>query len=206
MKFRNGAMALSLTTLLAALLGGCDREDRTGQPETETTGSVQSEQQTGSASATTTGVAGGTRSEMTNEDKEFVTMAGLGGLAEVQMANLALQKATNADVKAFAQRMSTDHSKSNGEIAEFATAKGLALATELSGDPKSALEHLTSLSGAAFDKAYMQHMVEDHEKAVAAFDKASTSATDMDLKAWAGRTLPTLKEHLELAKQTARKV
>ncbi len=206
MKFRNGTIALPLAALLAVLLVGCDREDRTGLPETETTGSVQSEQQTGSASATTTGVAGGTRSEMTNEDKEFVTMAGLGGLAEVQMANLALQKATNADVKAFAQRMSTDHSKSNGEIAEFATAKGLALATELDGDPESALEHLSSLSGAEFDKAYMQHVIEDHERDVAAFDKASTSASDADLKAWAGRTLPTLKEHLELAKQTARKM
>ena len=202
MKFRNVAVAISLATFLVA----CDREDRTGQPETETTGSVQSEQQTGSASATTTGVAGGTRSEMTNDDKEFVAMAGMGGLAEMQLGNLALQKASSAEVKAFAQRMLTDHSKSNAEIAEFATTKGLALATELSGDPKGALEHLTSLSGAEFDKAYMQHMVEDHEKVVAAFDKASTSATDADLKAWAGRTLPTLKEHLELAKQTARKV
>jgi len=202
MKFRNVVLAASLVVLFNA----CDREDRTGRPETETTGSVQSEQQTGSASATTTGVAGGTRSEMTNEDKEFVTMAGMGGLAEMQMANLALQKASSVDVKAFAQRMITDHSKSNAEIAEFATTKGLALATELGGEPRSAFEHLSSLSGAAFDKAYMQHMVEDHEKDVAEFDKASTSASDADLKAWAGRTLPTLKEHLELAKQTARKV
>jgi putative membrane protein len=202
MMFRNVAVAIALTLLVTA----CDREDRTGRPETETTGSIQSEQQTGSASATTTGVAGGTRSEMTNEDKEFVTMAGMGGLAEVQMGNLALQKASSADVKAFAQRMVTDHSKANAELAQFATAKGLALATELSGDPKNALEHLTSLSGAEFDKAYMTHMVEDHEKDVAEFDKASTSATDADLKAWAGKTLPTLKEHLEMAKQTARKV
>jgi putative membrane protein len=202
MKFRNVAVAISLTLLVTA----CDREDRTGRPETETTGSIQSEQQTGSASATTTGVAGGTRSEMTNEDKEFVTMAGMGGLAEVQMGNLALQKASSADVKAFAQRMVADHSKANAEIAQFATAKGLALATELGGDPRAALEHLTALSGAEFDKAYMAHMVEDHEKDVAEFDKASTSATDADLKAWAGRTLPTLKEHLEMAKQTARKV
>lgn len=202
MKFRNVAVAMSL----AAFLEACDREDRTGQPETETTGSIQSEQQTGSASATTTGVAGGTRSEMTNEDKEFVTTAGMSGLAQMQMANLALQKASNAEVKAFAQRMIADHTNPNAEIAELATTKGLALATELSGEPKSALEHLTSLSGAEFDKAYMQHMVEDHEKDVAAFDKASTSATDADLKAWAGRTLPTLKAHLEMAKQTARKV
>ena len=202
MKFRNVVLAAALVVLFTA----CDREDRTGRPETETTGSVQSEQQTGSASATTTGVAGCTRSEMTNEDKEFVTMAGMGGLAEMQMANLALQKASSADVKAFAQRMITDHSKSNAEIAEFATTKGLALATELGGEPRAAFEHLSALSGAAFDKAYMQHMVEDHETDVAEFDKASTSASDADLKAWAGRTLPTLKEHLELAKQTARKV
>jgi putative membrane protein len=143
---------------------------------------------------------------MTNEDKEFVTKAGMGGLAEVQMGNLALQKASNADVKAFAQRMVTDHSKANAELAEFATAKGLALATELDADHKAAADHLSSLSGADFDKAYMQHMVEDHEKDVAEFDKASTSAADTDLKAWAGKTLPTLKEHLEQAKTTARKV
>jgi putative membrane protein len=202
MKIRNVALAASL----AVFLGACDREDRTGQPETETTGSIQSEQQTGTASATTTGVTGGTRSAMTNEDKEFVSSAGISGLSAVQMSGLALQNASNAEVKAFAQRVITDHTKANGELAELATTKGLALATELTGDPKDALDHLTALTGAAFDKAYMQHMVEDHEKDVAAFDKASTSATDSDLKAWAGRTLPALKEHLELAKVTARKV
>jgi putative membrane protein len=202
MKIRNVALAASLVVFL----GACDREDRTGQPETETTGSVQSEQQTGTASATTTGVTGGTRSAMTDEDKEFVTMAGIGGLAEVQMGNLAVQNASSAEVKAFAQRMLADHSKANAELAQLATTKGLALATELTGDPKNALDHLATLTGAAFDKAYMQHMVEDHEKVVAAFDKASTSATDAELKAWAGRTLPALKEHLELAKATARKV
>ncbi|HEU4889620.1 MAG TPA: DUF4142 domain-containing protein [Thermoanaerobaculia bacterium] len=197
---------LSLVAALAIVIA-CGRENRTGQPETDTTGNVQSEQQTAdTASATTTGAAGGTLTVMSNEDKEFVAMAGMGGLAEVQMGNLALQKASSADVKAFAQRMVTDHSKANAELAQFATAKGLALPTELADAPKAGYEHLNGLSGAEFDKAYMQHMVEDHEKDVAEFDKASTSATDADLKAWAGKTLPTLKEHLELAKTTARKV
>lgn len=200
MKIRNVALAASLVLFIA-----CDREDRTGQPETDTTGSVQSEQND-TASATTTGVTGGTSSAMTNEDKDFVVEAGMGGLAEVQMGSLALQKASNANVKAFGQRMVTDHSKANDELAQFATAKGLALPTELAGEHKASLDHLSMLSGAEFDKMYMTHMVEDHEKDVAAFDKASTSATDADLKAWAGRTLPTLKEHLEQAKQTARKV
>ena len=167
MKIRTVLIAASLLALLIA----CSRENRSGQPEVDTTGNVQSEQQTGSASATTTGVTGGTSTAMTNEDKEFVTKAGMGGLAEVQAGTLALQKATNPDVKAFTQRMVTDHSKANAELAQFATAKGLALATELDADHKAAADHLASLSGAEFDKAFMQHMVEDHEKAVADFDK-----------------------------------
>jgi len=201
-------MHLRITVALAALLlilAGCG--EKAGQPETETTGSVQAESQTSdTASATTTGSMGGVTSDMTPDDKEFVSKAGMGGLAEVQMANLALQKASSADAKAFAQRMSTDHSKANNELAQFATTKGLALPTELAGEHKAALDHLNSLSGAEFDKAYMEHMVADHEKDVAEFEKASTGATDADLKAWAGKTLPTLKEHLQMAKDVKGKV
>ena len=202
MKLKIFVIAMTIIALAA-----CSRENQSGQPETDTTGNVQSVQQTSeTASATTTGAAGGTLTVMSNEDKEFVTTAGMAGLAEVHMGNLALQKATNADVKAFAQRMVTDHSKANAELAQFATTKGLALPTELAGEHQASHEHLNGLSGAEFDKMYMEHMVADHEKVVAAFDKASTSATDADLKAWAGKTLPTLKEHLELAKTTARRL
>lgn len=197
---------LAIATAIV-LMTACRSEDRSGLPETETTGSVQAEQQaTDTLSATTTGVTGGTVAAMTNDDKEFVTKAGMGGLAEVLFANLALQKAANADVKTFAQRMLTDHGVANNELAQLATAKGLALATELAGEHKEALDHLTALNGAAFDKAYMAHMVEDHEKTVADFDKASTSATDADLKSWAGKTLPTLQDHLRQAKEVATKV
>jgi putative membrane protein len=202
MRFKVLAIAAAIVLVTA-----CSRENRDAQPNTETTGSVQSEQQaTDSVSATTTGVTGGTVAAMTNEDKEFVTKTGMGGLAEVQLANLALQKAANTDVKTFAQRMITDHGVANNELAQMATAKGLSLATELTGEHKDALDHLNGLSGAEFDKAYMKHMVEDHEKTVADFDKASTSATDSDLKAWAGKTLPTLQDHLRQAKEIASKV
>jgi putative membrane protein len=191
---------------LAALLMLAACGEKAGLPETETTGTAQSVQSTGTATATTTASTGGTSSALSPDDKEFVTKAGIGGLAEVQMGNLGLSKASSADVKAFAQRMVTDHSNANAELAQLATAKGVALATELDADHKAAFDHLSSLSGAEFDKAYMKHMVEDHEKDVAEFDKASTTAGDSDLKAWAGKTLPTLKEHLELAKSVSSKV
>ena len=186
------------------MLAACG--EKAGQPETETTGTAQSAQQTGTATATTTAVTGGTSSALSPDDKEFISKAGMGGLAEVQMGNLALSKASSAGVKAFGQRMVTDHSKANEELAQLATAKGVALPTQLDDEHGSALDHLNSLSGAEFDKAYMKHMVEDHEKDVAEFDKASTTAGDSDLKAWAGKTLPTLKEHLALAKTVSSKV
>lgn len=197
---RQMAGALALTLLVA-----CGSENRTGQPETDTTATTgQSAQETSTATATTTGDSGGTLSALSPEDKEFVAKAGMGGLYEVQVGNLLLQKATNADVKAFAQRMVTDHGKANAELAQLATTKGVALATELSGDHKAAFDHLSGMSaGAELDKMYMQHMVEDHDKDVGELDKASTSATDADVKAWAGKTLPTLKEHQAMAKQIA---
>jgi putative membrane protein len=196
--------AATLTFFLIACGGGGEPQANatTGQPETETTGSAQSVQQTGTASATTTGATGGLVSAATPEDKAFVAEAGMAGLYEVQAGNLALQKAESAGVRAFAQRMVTDHGKANAELAQLATVKGLVLPAELEGEHEKALEHLNTLSGAAFDRGYMEHMRGDHQKDVAAFEKASTSATDADIKAFATKTLPVLREHLTLAQQT----
>lgn len=196
---------IGVTLILLAACGG-ESNRGAGVPETETTGTAQAVQQTSTATATTTGVTGGTASATTSADKEFVSNAGMAGLAEVQMANLALQKAQSADVKAFAQRMVTDHSKSNAELAQLATTKGLALPTELGGEHKAGLEHLTTLSGAAFDRAYMQHMVEDHRKAVSLFETAQTSVQDPDIKGYADKTLPVLREHRTLAEEVSGKM
>jgi putative membrane protein len=199
---KNTAAALALV-----LLAACSGENTSGEPETDTTATTgQSIQQTGTATATTTGATGGTMSAMTPEDKEFVSKAGMGGLFEVQAGQLALSKGASADVRAFAQRMVTDHGKANAELAQLAVTKGLALPTELGGTHESAFEHLDGLSGAEFDKAYMQHMVEDHNKDVAEFERVATVAGDADLKGWAGKTLPTLQQHQAQAKEISSKL
>ncbi|MEO8381869.1 MAG: DUF4142 domain-containing protein, partial [Acidobacteriota bacterium] len=179
--------------LALLMFAACKAENQSGMPNTDTTGTVQAAQETSMATATTTGQTGGTSSALSPDDKEFLSKAGMGGLFEVQAGNLALQKASNAGVKAFGQRMVTDHSAANAELAQLATVKGTALPTEIDGEPQQMFEHLSSLSGAEFDKAYMTHMTEDHQKDVAEFEKAATSATDADVKAWAGKTLPTLR-------------
>lgn len=201
MKFR---LTAALAVLLLAMIA-CNRESTDGLPATETTGTAQSPS-TATSDPSTTAATGGTSSTATPEDKEWVTQAGAAGLAEVQMGNLALSKAQSADVKAFAQRMVADHSKSNEELSQLVTAKGLTLPTELTGEHKAGLEHLAMLSGAEFDKAYMQHMVADHEKAVGLFTTGANSAQDLDIKGYAAKNLPILQEHAKLAQEVSAKV
>jgi putative membrane protein len=195
----NRLMTIPAALLLFAI--GCG--ERAGLPETETTGTSNAPFETATASATTTGSTGGTVSNMTPADKEFVSRAGMAGLYEVQAANLALQKSANESVREFAQRMLTDHSQANYELQELATVKGLALPTELSGSHKSAIDHLSGLSDAEFDKAYMQHMVADHRSDIAEFERASQTARDNDVRQWAAKILPILKSHATLAMQVA---
>jgi putative membrane protein len=196
---------LIVAALAIFLFTACgSRENQEASTDTapaDTSGTVMND-----TSASTTGSTGGTVSALSPSDKEFVMKAAMGGMAEVQMGQMAAAKGANADVKAFGQRMVTDHGKANEELKQYATVKGLALPTEIGEEHKEAADHLSGLSGKEFDKAYMEHMVEDHKKDVAEFEKNSTGATDPDLKAWAAKTLPTLQDHLKQAEATQKKV
>lgn len=133
-------------------------------------------------------------------DTKFVHEAAIGGMAEVAMGKMAAEKAASPDVKQFGQRMVDDHGKANTELKTLASSKGMTLPADLDAAHKALSDRLAKLSGAAFDRAYMQEMVKDHDKDVAAFKRASGTANDADLKAWAGKTLPTLEEHQKMAK------
>ena len=128
-------------------------------------------------------------------DSKFIHEAAAGGMAEVELGRLAADKASSPDVKQFGQRMVDDHGKANDELKSLASQKGVTLPSSPDAAQKSTQARLSKLSGDAFDRAYMQDMVKDHDKDVAAFKRASTTAADADLKAWAAKTLPTLEEH-----------
>jgi putative membrane protein len=139
-------------------------------------------------------------------DKAFVREAAVGGMAEVDFGTLAKDKASSDDVKSFGDRMVTDHGKANDELKQWADQNHVTLPTELDAKHKATHDRLAKLSGAAFDKAYMRDMVADHKTDVAKFRTESKTAHNADLKAWAGKTLPTLEDHLKLAQDTAAKV
>ncbi len=135
-------------------------------------------------------------SGMAASDKKFVREAAQGGMAEVELGKLATEKASGEDVKKFGQRMVDDHSKANDELKQLASSKGIDLPRDLSAKDKKLKERLSKLSGADFDKAYMQSMVKDHKQDVAEFTRESSKGADSDVQQFAAKTLPTLKDHL----------
>ena len=124
--------------------------------------------------------------------------AATGGMEEVELGQLAAQKASSPDVKNFGQHMVDDHSKANDQLKQLAAQKGVTLPAAISNMQKHDVSKLAKLSGAAFDSAYVSMMVKDHKKDVAEFQKESKSAKDSDLKSWASTTLPTLEDHLKM--------
>ena len=136
---------------------------------------------------------------MTAQDREFVMDAAMGGLEEVELGRIAAQKGTSEAVKQFGQRMVDDHSKANSELMSIASSKGITLPTALDEKHQKDVTKLSAMSGAEFDRAYSKMMLSDHKKDVSEFEKESTKGTDSDLKAFATKTLPTLKEHLQMA-------
>ncbi len=137
-------------------------------------------------------------STLSGDDLDFVKNAAKGGMAEVELGRLGEQKASNPEVKNFASRMVRDHSKANHELTSLAASKGVDLPSGKGMMNDATYMKLKVLSGAAFDKAYVSAMVDDHKQDVADFEKESEAAQDPSVRSFAAKTLPTLKEHLEL--------
>ena len=131
----------------------------------------------------------GQRSSLSEKDKTFMKKVAKGGTMEVAMGNLAEKNAQSDDVKSFAKRMVTDHSKANDELKSIASQKGVQLPAK---EPKL---KWTS------DKAYTDMMVKDHEKDLAEFKEEANSGSDPDVKKFADDTAKIIQEHLDLAKE-----
>jgi putative membrane protein len=133
-------------------------------------------------------------------DRKFMMEAAQGGMTEVKLGQLAERRASSNSVKQFGQRMVRDHSKANAQLKQLAARRGVSVPQDIGAEHKAVYARLSRLSGPAFDRAYMQDMVEDHVKDVSEFREQSKDAHDANVKAWAAKTLPTLQEHLRMAR------
>jgi len=173
---------------------------------------------TAAAVKTQTGQAG----QLSSSDEKFINEACRGGKIEMKMSKLATERAQNTQVKQFAQRMVDDHGKAGDELKTLASSKGITLPdkeehTSTTGDTdrtqvreksegahhdkdmaefKREWQKLDSATGAEFDRQYVDMAAKCHERSVKEFEKASKNADDVEVKSWAAKTLPTLREHL----------
>lgn len=150
--------------------------------------------------------AGKTTARRLTADNIFMTKAAQGGLAEVEMGKLALERASSDGVKKFGQRMVDDHSKANDELKGIAANKGVTLPTVMNVKDQATYDRLSQLNGAEFDRAYMADMVRDHRADIAEFQNQANRGRDSDVKDFASRTLPTLQDHLKMAEDTQKQL
>jgi putative membrane protein len=194
---------LFLTTAFVLLVLGCRSEEKVTSTDTVTTSTTET---TGTTSTTSTGSSGGTTSSLNSKDKEFFISAAQANLSEIALGRMAADKATNAAVKGFANRMVSDHGRANEELKKLAVEKGVALPAVVDKEQARSADALSKKVGKDFDASYMAQMIRDHERAVKNFQTGSSDTTDPDLKAWVIKTLPTLQDHLRMAKEIEAKL
>src|ERR1700722_14273002 len=137
-------------------------------------------------------------------DKMFVAKAMQGGMAEVQLGQLTLQKSSDDQVKQFAQHMIDDHTRMGEQMKRVAQQVGVAAPTEPSKKDEQTLAKLQALSGPAYDQAYIKDMVKDHKKDLSDFQMEASSGQDAAVKDAATQGGQIISQHLQMAQQLAK--
>jgi putative membrane protein len=180
--------AVRLATLVAAaaLGAGCQSDDR------EYGGSTRDSNTQGQTQTRDTSSA------------RFVQEAGSGGMMEVQLGRLATERAQDERVGQFGQRMVQDHTQANNDLMQAASRMNMVTPTAMMPMHQEHYDRLSRLSGRDFHRAYIRMIVDDHAQDVRNFEQQARSGDDADVRDFANRTLPTLREHLQMVRDIAR--
>lgn len=133
--------------------------------------------------------------------QSFLKQAAEANIAEVELGEVAQERAARKEVKEYAQHLQKEHKMSIEKLESIASKKDMELPDEPNASQKKMKERLSKLEGPAFDKAYLDAMVKDHQKNIKTFEQQAKSAKDPEVKQYASQTLPTLREHLKQAQQ-----
>ncbi|MCX2492134.1 DUF4142 domain-containing protein [Pedobacter sp. PF22-3] len=129
-------------------------------------------------------------------DAKFTTQAAVGGMAEVELGKMALEKSSNPQVKEFATMMVKDHGMANTELTAIAKQKNITLPSTVDDEHKKKMDDLSKKTGADFDKAYVNAMVDGHKSTLKLMEDESRDGKDADLKSFATKTAPIVQSHL----------
>lgn len=148
--------------------------------------------------------AGSAAISSTQPDVDFAVAAADGGMMEVELGRMAVQKAASPEVKKLGAMMVKDHSAANSELKKVAGDKNITLPADMSDKCKKHVQDLSEKTGKDFDKAYTDLMVSDHKEDIDEFKKEANNGKDSVLTAWARGKVPVLEHHLQMA-ETAKK-
>lgn len=193
---------LSLSLINAFLIIGCGQADNANNDkDTNNAATVDNAMRndTGATSNITNNSATATVA-LDTMDQNFALKAASSSMAEIQMANMAMQNGSHERVKAFASMMIRDHGNASEQLKAIAPSRGLTLPTQPMPEHMKHMDMLKGKTGGAFDRVYMQHMVMAHQNDIREFEKASGSAKDTSIKGFATRQLPILRMHLDSAR------
>lgn len=146
------------------------------------------------------------QNKLEHADTSFVKKVAENTKSEMELATLAQQKAADPQVKEFAQKIMTDHQKADEKLKEVAQQEKIDLPDRKSMGETTEKGRLDRLNGADFDRAYMKHMVAEHEQDINDFRKEATNSKDDAVRKFASENLPVLQEHLKMARDINAKV
>jgi putative membrane protein len=135
---------------------------------------------------------------LSDQDRDFMNNAALGGMFEVRESKAAAEKTTTDGIKQFANQMIDDHTAVNKELAKLASDKMVTIPTDLEKSQQKQIDDLNQLSGADFDKQYIKDQLDAHKDAVKLFQTEINEGQETDVKQFAAHTLPTLQHHLAM--------
>jgi putative membrane protein len=193
-----GSTTTGRTTGSSGTSGSTYGTGSAGSTSTGATGTTDSSTYGSGRSSRTAGAATSSGSDRLSwGDRRFVSKAADEGQDEVQLAQLAAQRATSSEVKSFAQKLVDDHSKVNSELTSLASQKNVKIDTD--DDKDRAYKRLNKKSGSEFDQEFVEHMIDEHEKDIKMFEKAAKDAKDPEVRAFASKHVGHLREHLQTA-------
>ena len=137
---------------------------------------------------------------LSQSGKQFLAFASQVNIGEIRAGLLAEQKAQSNAVKAFGRLMTLDHSELESQLDATAAIDHTQIPDEPSSSTEQQADQLKSMSGAQFDRAYMNDMVQGHEKAVGKFESEKSNAQNPTVRDVVSSALPILQQHLALAK------
>lgn len=162
------------------------------------------------SSTADTGVRSGAGSmgaqPISGSERDFLVEAGSGHLAEIQTAQIAQQRAGSTDVQNLAQQMIQEHTRLSNNLQQVAQQANVSVPNQLSSQHQQDYDRLVKYSGQEFDRQYLQHLINDHQRDIDRYQRMASQASDPNVRAYAQQTLPSLRQHLQQVRDVQQKV